>query len=359
MSDSGEDPRYRPADLIGYATSLFAAAGCDGDKPATVAAGLVEADLLGHTTHGLQLAPLYLGELESGGMAAAGEPDVVSDRGAAVTWDGKRLPGVWLAARAIDLAAGRAPAFGVVTVVIRRSHHIGCLAALLQRATDRGLVITVASSDPAVATVAPHGGRKAVLTPDPVAVGIPTGGDPILIDVSASITTNGMAGRLRKEGRRFPGPWALDASGRPTDDPAVLFADPPGTLLPVGGADYGHKGYGLALAVEALTQGLGGFGRADSPGRWGASVFIQVIDPGAFGGAVEFRRQTDWLGSACRATPPVPGVEAVRLPGQRGLERKRRALVEGVALYPGIAEALAPYAEKYGVSPPRALDRPS
>jgi LDH2 family malate/lactate/ureidoglycolate dehydrogenase len=346
------DARYRAADLIDFAASLFAAAGCDGDKPRTIAEGLVEADLLGHTTHGLQLAPVYLNDLESGSMAARGEPEVVADRGAAVTWDGRRLPGVWLTAKAVDLAAERAPTYGVATVVVRKSHHIGCLAAFLRRATDRGLMVTIASSDPAVATVAPFGGRTAVYTPDPLAVGIPTDGDPILIDISASITTNGMAARLRREGKRFPDRWALDAAGNPTDDPEALFTTPPGTLLPVGGADHGHKGYGLALLVEALTQGLSGFGRAEAPTQWGASVFVQVIDPSAFGGAEAFRRETGWLANACRNSPPAPGMDAVRLPGERGLARKREALAEGVPLYPGIMEALAPHAARCGVEVP-------
>jgi LDH2 family malate/lactate/ureidoglycolate dehydrogenase len=347
--------RHRAADLVGYAEALFAAAGCDADKPAAIAAGLVEADLLGHTTHGLQLAPAYLAELASGGMAARGEPEVVSDRGAAVAWDGRRLPGVWLTTRAVDLACERAVAHGTATVAIRNSHHIGCLAVFLQRATDHGLMVTIASSDPAGASVAPFGGRKAVFTPDPLAVGIPTGGDPILIDVSASITTNGRAGRLNREGKRFPGPWALDAAGVPTDDPAALYADPPGTLLPTGGTDHGHKGYALALMVEALTQGLGGFGRADAPTGWGASVFVQVLDPAAFGGTGAFRRQTEWLAERCRGTPPVPGGEAVRLPGERGLAHKRRALAESVGLYPGILDALAPHAQRLGVAPPAPL----
>jgi LDH2 family malate/lactate/ureidoglycolate dehydrogenase len=143
-------------------------------------------------------------------------------------------------------------------------------------------------------------------------------------------------------GKRFPGPWALDAAGTPTDDPAALFTEPPGSLLPVGGTDHGHQGYGLALLVEALTQGLGGFGWAEKPTQWGASVFVQVIDPTAFGGTDEFRRETGWLVAACWDTPPIPGVDAVRLPGARGLERKRRALAEGVTLYPGIMEALEP-----------------
>lgn len=341
--------------LIEYAAALFAAVGCDGDKPATIASGLVEADLLGHTTHGLQLAPTYLAAIESGSMAPRGDAEVVADRGAAVTWDGRRLPGVWLTTRAVDVAIERVAAHGTATVVIRNSHHIGCLAAFLQRATDRGLMIQIASSDPAVSSVAPFGGRKGVYTPDPFAVGIPTDGDPILIDISASITTNGLSNRLYREGKKFPGPWALDAAGNPTDDPAVLFADPPGTLLPVGGVDHGHKGFGLALMVEALTQGLGGFGRAESPTAWGASVFVQVTDPEAFGGLAAFRRETGWLAAACRTTPPAPGVDAVRLPGQRALELKRRALADGVALYPGIMEALAPFAEKLAVTPPRPI----
>ena len=348
--------RHRAADLIAFAAELFAAAGCDCDKPATIAAGLVEADLLGHTTHGLQLAPAYLNELAAGRMTPTGEPDVLQDRGPTIAWDGRALPGVWLAAKAVDLAAERALQFGLCAVAIRRSHHIACLAAFLERATSRGLMVTVASSDPAVASVAPFGGKAPVYTPDPIAIGIPTSGDPILIDISASITTNGMAARLRKEGKRFPGPWALDSAGNVTDDPEALFTNPPGTLLPTGGADHGHKGYGLALLIEALTQGLGGFGRADAPGGWGASVFVQCFDPAAFGGTDAFLRQTSWLTDACRACPPVPGVDAVRLPGQRGLERKRKALADGVELYPGILDALVPFAEKWSIRVPAAMN---
>jgi LDH2 family malate/lactate/ureidoglycolate dehydrogenase len=344
--------RYAAADLIGFVEALFAAAGCDGDKPAVIAQGLVEADLLGHTTHGLQLAPIYLTELANGTMTAAGEPDVVRDRGVVVVWDGKKLPGVWLAAKAVDLACDRAAKFGIATVTIRKSHHIGCLAAFLQRATDRGLMVIVASSDPAVASVAPFGGTRAVFTPDPIAIGIPTGGDPILIDISASITTNGLSNRLRKEGKRFPEPWALDAAGNATDDPAVIFADPPGTLLPTGGRDHGHKGYGLALMIEALTQGLSGFGRSQQPKGLGGSVFVQVYDPEAFGGLAEFMRESDWLVEACRTNPPISGGEAVRLPGHRGLEMKRRALANGVPLYPGIMGALESHAVRLGVPLP-------
>lgn len=355
MSSTDAAPRYAPEALIAFARDLFAAAGCDGDKATIMAEVLVEGDLLGHTTHGLQLAAGYLAAIADGSMAATGRQQTVSDKGAVASWDGRRLPGVWLTVKALDLAAERAKRLGLGAVAIRNSHHIACLAAYLERATAQGLMVLIASSDPAGASVAPFGGRRAVFTPDPIAIGIPTGGDPILIDISASITTNGLTNRLRAEGKRFPGNWAQDAAGQATDDPNALFTDPPGTLLPTGGQDHGHKGYALALTIEALTQGLAGFGRSSAPTGWGAGVFVQVWDPEAFAGFGPFQREVDWIVEACRQTPPTPGVDAVRLPGERGLARKREALAHGLALYPTIMPALRPWAQKHGLEVPAPL----
>ena len=251
-------------------------------------------------------------------MTRDGDPAVVSDRGGALCWDGRRLPGPWLVVRAIEQALARVPAHGIAAVAIRESHHIGCLASYLERATSKGCMILLTCSDPSEASVAPYGGLQALFTPDPIAVGIPTDGDPILIDMSASITTNGMSGRLRKEGRRFPGSWAMTASGEPTDDPGVLFAEPRGTLLPTGGREHGHKGYNLALLIEALSQGLAGHGRADRPTGWGASVYVQIMDPALFGGRDSFMRQTGFIAAACRRNPPVPGVAGRASAGRAG-----------------------------------------
>ena len=345
-------PVYQPNELIRFVEQLFSAAGLRVDRAQTVASLLVEADLMGHDTHGLQLAGAYLSSIEQGLMMVDGDPKTVADNGAVVTWDGRRLPGVWLTAAALDLGIERARRFGSATVVVRRSHHIACLAAYLPRATAAGCMTIIASSDPSEASVAPSGGRRAVFTPDPIAIGIPTDGDPILVDTSASITTNGMTARLKGQGKRFPGHWALDADGKPTDDPAAVLADPPGTILPVGGTDYGHKGYGLALMIEALTQGLGGYGRADGETDWGASVFVQVFDPEAFGGFSNFTKQTSWIADACRATPPIAAGDPVRLPGERALSTKREALAKGLTLHFGIMEALLPHAERLGINPP-------
>jgi LDH2 family malate/lactate/ureidoglycolate dehydrogenase len=346
--------RHPSALLQEFATALLQRSGVDADKARVVAEILVEGDLLGHDTHGLALLPVYLREIEKGAMTKTGEPRVLADFPAAVTWDGLRLPGPWLTLRALELAAERAKTNGTCTVVIRRSHHIACLAAYLKRFTDRGLMVVIMSSDPTVKSVAPHGGRRNVFTQNPIAAGWPTDGDPVLLDVSMSITTGGLTRRLCDEGRKFPGQWGVDASGVPTDDPAKILCEPPGALLPAGGIDHGHKGYALALLVEAMTGGLAGYGRADPLEGWGATVCVQVFEPALFGGRDDFVRQAAQVARACRETPPRPGVERVRLPGESGLRRRAEQLVRGVALYPSILPALAPWADKFGVSLPAA-----
>ena len=350
-----EQPRYRAEALIGFATELLDKAGLEHDKSAAVADVLVEGDLLGHDTHGLHLLAVYLDEIESGGITRSGEPRVIADFPAALTWDGMRLPGPWLVLRAIESATRRAKTQGTCTVAIRRSHHIACLAAYLKRVTDQGLMAMLISSGPEVGGVAPHGGRRDVYTPNPIAAAWPTGGDPVMIDVSMSITTHGLTRRLHAEKKKLPGQWLIDGHGNPSDDPAVLFGEPPGALLPLGGLDHGHKGYALGLLVETLTQGLSGHGRADPNEGWAANVYVQIFDPRLYGGEKDFVRQTQWVADACRNTPPRRGFDRVRLPGESGLARRRRQLAEGVELYPSILPALAPWAEKLGVQPPAAL----
>lgn len=318
---------------------------------------LVEGDLLGHTTHGLQLLAPYLRDLQAGKMLAGGEPDVIADRGSALTWDGRFLAGPWLVTHAMEAAFARIAEHPVVTVSIRRSHHIGCLAAYLKRATDRGLVMLLMCSDPSVASVAPFGSHAPRFTPNPLAAGFPTDGLPVLIDISASTTTNGMVNRLHKggKGEKLGGPWLVDNQGNASDDPAVTFTDPPGALLPLGGMELGHKGFGLALIVEALTSALAGYGRADDAKGWGASVFVQIIDPQAFGGRAAFERESGWLAQACRSAPVKDGASAVRMPGERGLRLREKQLKEGVELHPDILPGLQPVAEKLGVPLPAAL----
>jgi LDH2 family malate/lactate/ureidoglycolate dehydrogenase len=350
---------YQAENLVRFAYELLTRLDVAAEPARVTAEVLVEGDLMGHTTHGLQLLAQNLAELEAGRYAKSGEPKVISDKPAAVVWEaapnGARLLGPFVVRRAFALAAERARTQGTGTVVVRRSGHIACLAAYLPAVVEQGMVGLLYSSDPTVASVAPHGGLEGRFTPNPIAAGWPTASGPVVMDVSTSITTNGMVARKNHERARLPGSWLKTAEGEATDDPGVMFRKPSGSLLPLGGMDAGHKGFAMAILIEALTSGLGGHGRADAASGWGASLFVQAIDPAAFGGTVAFERETGWLGDACRATPVRPGDDPVRMPGDGALARRAEQRTKGVALHPSILPSLKPWCEKLGVEAPATI----
>ena len=347
--------RYQVEPLIQLAEALFSAAGMDAEKAHCVARLLVTADMLGQRTHGIALCPQYIDQIDKGLMTPRGEPEVLRDSASVVVWDGRYLPGPWLVSHALATASERVAAHGVVTFVIRRSHHIACLTSLIKEATDRGLVAILASSDPAFGFIAPFGGKEPLLTPNPIAIGYPNSGAPVWVDVSTSITTVGMARQKSAAGTLFDHQWLMDGEGNPTNNPQVLDPGATGTLLPVGGREYGHKGFGLSLMVEMLTQGLAGFGRQDSEKRWGANVFLQVLDPAAFAGSDAFLRQADYLTDRCHANAPIDPERPVRMPGELEQKRIKAAMASGVDMTPVVLDALRATAKRLGVVFPASL----
>jgi LDH2 family malate/lactate/ureidoglycolate dehydrogenase len=255
--------------------------------------------------------------------------------------------------RAIAAARQRLLQHPLVTVVIRRSHHIGCLQAYLQPVTDEGLIILLLRSldrwrDALRRTrLPPH--------PEPDRRGISDQSGPGAHRRQHVHDQQCHGAATVRGGWTLPRPWLVDADGRPHDDPAALFGERPGAVLPLGGFDLGHKGFAMALLVEALTSGLAGHGRADEPQEWGASVFLQLLDPDRFAGRAAFERQTSWLAELCRTTPVAAGRPRVRLPGEAALARRMQQLQDGVALYPAVLPALAPWAERLRVPLPTPI----
>ena len=334
------EKRYTYAQLFDFTVDQFQLAGLARDHSEIMAKTLIVSDLMGHTTHGLQLLNPYLQQLKEDQMTKTGEPEVISDYGACVTWNGRHLPGPVLVEKGIDLGLGRLEEHPVFTLAIQNSHHIACLAAYLERVTDLGKIIILGSSDPGNKTVAPYGGTTGVYSPDPLSYGIPTKGDPILFDSSASTLANGQIMQRHAHGQVLDGAWLMRADGSLSDDPGVFFEDPPATILPVGGLTLGFKGFGYGIIMEALTSGLGGAGRREPAGRWSASVFLQLIDPEKFAGREAFLAEMQHLVDACHQSQPHPNFAKVRLPGERALALKKKQMEEGILLHPEVVKGL-------------------
>ena len=324
--------RFARDDLVDLALRILVAGGLVRDKAETVAELLIRTDEIGVTTHGISMVPYYLPELKAGTMRSEGSYSIMRDGAAVMVWDGNYLPGHWLMVQAIDVCMERARAHGLACLAIRRSHHIGCLSALTRIAAEKGFVCLIATSDPSGRWVAPYGGSDPTFTPNPWAVGYPGKDHPVLIDTCASITTVSKVREHINSGTQFAHPWMLDGHGHPTTDPNVVNADPKGTILLTGGMDHGHKGFAMALMVEMLTQALAGHGRAEKPAQWGANVFVQVMDPDAFGGNDAFVEQVEFLNGQCRASRPAEGFDRVRIPGDRAHAHQMAARESGISL---------------------------
>jgi LDH2 family malate/lactate/ureidoglycolate dehydrogenase len=344
------------AALERFGGQLLRAAGMDADKAAAQARLLTLTDAMGRRTHGLAMVPLYLAEIEKGNLCCTGEPETVSQRGACLVWDGRHLPGLWLAERAIHTLAPLVADHGMAAVAIRHSHHVGSLGTIEKIAADLGLIALVATSDPAGERMAPFGGTEALFTPNPFGIGYPGAHHPVLVDISSTITTTSMTRQKFANQELFEHPWLLDAQGRPTRDPAVLeHTTPRGSLLPVGGADHGHKGYGMALMVAALTQGLSGHGRLQGSSAWGGNVFIQLLDADFFAGRDAFAAQMDHISARARASRPVRTDTPVRVPGDQAAASLAIAQRDGIAFAIEPWARLATWAAKLQVQMPEAL----
>lgn len=323
--------RIPAEELLGTMYDRLLAAGLAPDMAEATANILLEADLLGHRTHGLAMLPVYLDCIAEGAMASSGAPEVLSERGASALWHGHQLSGAWLTLQAIRAAEDMARTHGTGTVVIRRSFHIGALAAYLEAVARRELVLILQCSAPHAATVAPHGGKTPVLSPSPLAIGYPAGDSVVMIDVSTSVTSNSMVRQVAREGGRLPHPWVIGDDGVPTDDPRKSEV-----ILPLGGIEAGHKGFAMALMVEALTAGLAATGRDGHAPKMGGTVFVQVIDPQAFGGSGPLAEVMGDVSALCRSADPISPDEPVRLPGEAALRRKADQLKNGVIVSPDI-----------------------
>ncbi|MEJ8847726.1 Ldh family oxidoreductase [Variovorax rhizosphaerae] len=342
--------RLDAAEVLAKAEALLCGAGLEKERAAAVARRLVEADLLGHRTHGLQQLVVYLERLGDGRIATSGEIEVLSDSGASFSWTCGRLPGAWAMERLISRALERSAQHPVVTATLSNCSHIGALQAYLEDIADHKLLALLMVTDPGVASMAPPGGIDAVTTSNPIAACIPTHGDPILIDQTTTLVSNGAIAQHAAQGTLLPGNWVRDNQGRASNDPHVMSANPPGTLMPLGGEDFGYKGFAFSLFVEAFALALSGFGRDQPRVRGAQGVFLQVIDPAHFGlGKAGFLAATTALVDQCKSARPATEGNGVRLPGERALKGKKAQLADGIVYSQDLLKVLDAWAARLGI----------
>jgi len=231
------------------AAALLSAAGMDEAAARTTARCVVMADVWGIASHGLLRLPYYLQRMAAGGYPAGARLVTVRDSGPVAALDGGGGLGHWQLWHAAELAAGRCASYGLAAVSVANSGHCGALGLYTIPGIEAGQITLAFSNGPAV--MPPWGSSRPLLSTSPLAAGIPTRPQPVIVDMATSAVARGKIAALAKNRTPVPPGWALDAAGQPTTDPDAALH---GLLAPLGGA----KGFALALLVEAMTGGLAG-----------------------------------------------------------------------------------------------------
>lgn len=328
-------------ELQELASIILQRCGLAENDAGAVALALVDAQLRGSQSHGLMHLPAYVRGLLGGGINPTPDISSKSGQGGAVVIDADNGLGVLAGLYTVDHLAPLAKRYGIAAAAVRNSNHFGVGSHFVERAAGRGLICLIFSN--ASPTMAPVGGREAVLGTNPIAAGFPLpDAEPIALDMSTSAVARARIRQAEREGRPIPADWSLDAAGVPTTDAAAALK---GTILPLAGA----KGYGLALVAELLSSTLSDGGPGydvasphDTSGRpAGVSHFFIVIDPAGFCGAERQGDRAAAVAQRIERSKPVDPNAPPRLPGARGHRLRRQALKDGIALTASLKNALA------------------
>jgi len=341
-----------PAPLRDLVQAIFEAAGSADAEARVVADHLIEANLMGHDSHGVIRVAPYIELLRSGKWTANRHIEIERDAGALVVVDGGQGIGQVIAKEAIDLGIERARAHGVAVVGVRNSAHMGRIGAWAEQAAAAGLVsLHFVNTTGFGIQVAPFGGSDRRLSVNPIALGAPRPGkEPLIHDMSTGTIAAGKIRVARNKGELLPEGAIIDNRGRPSRDPEAFFTDPPGALTTAAG----HKGYGLALFVEVLAGAVtgGGSGHPDNPSadRPINNLLSILIDPEPMAGAEALAADIERLLAYVTASPPATPGGQVLLPGE--VERRTRAerLTHGIPLDPNTLAQLRGAARAVGVS---------
>jgi LDH2 family malate/lactate/ureidoglycolate dehydrogenase len=344
-------PTFHAEQLDAFLQRVYVAAGVPSEAAATVSRHQVEANLVGHDSHGAMRTPDYVALIEQGDVDPAAQPEIVQQGPSSAVIDAHWGLGFVGTEFGLDEACRRASQTGLAAVTIRRQGHIGRLGAYTASAAERGFIaMMTADSGRAPKAVAPFGGREARLGTNPISFAVPTADHgPLVLDMATSTVAGGKVKVAASRGERLPDGWIVSKDGRPSNDPQEYLDG--GALLPLG-ADQGHKGYGLSVMVEILSGLLTGIGFGVYPeGVHNDGVFLAVFDVERFRPRDDFLQETSAFVEYLRATPTAAGVDQVLTPGE--LEQRTRATraVDGIPIEDRTVARLDELASRLAVDP--------
>lgn len=339
-----------PTEARRFVHDVLQAHGISSTNATTIASCLVAADLRGVDTHGMNRIPSYVERIRQGVLDPSAEPTIKQVTPAAAQVDGQNGFGFVAAKKGMELAIEAAKVYGIGMTSVKHSNHFGMSAWLVQQAIDASMMSLVfTNSSPALPA---WGGKSKLMGVSPIACGAPGREScDFILDMAPSVAARGKIYKAKRRGEKIPLDWALDAEGRPTDDPEAALG---GVMLPMGGP----KGSGLSIMMDVFSGALSGSAFAgEVTGPYDPSKpadvghFLVAIKPDLFMSLDEFRDRIQYLYDKVVGSEKAAGVERIYFPGELEQLAQRERERSGIPLVQAEIDALNEEARKVGVSP--------
>ncbi|MFZ4761574.1 MAG: Ldh family oxidoreductase [Alphaproteobacteria bacterium] len=340
------------ANLQDFLTRLLQAGGFTAEEAARTAESLVLSNLAGHDSHGAIRAVEYLSYYRQGFLASGVPLNMVAETPSSLTVDAQKGLGQVQIPRLIEKLLQKSTHHGVVTGSIMACGHVGRLGEWVEYIAASGMASFMAVNDDGnFACVAPPGGRVGCTSTNPLAFGIPLdAGEVFTIDLSTSTVALGKMRLAAMAGQECAAGLIQDHDGQPSTNPAILFQEPAGAILPMAG----YKGFALSMIVDCLVSGLSGgiTPPGPAPVPMLTNALITIWNPALFSGLPHMQFQARKYMNYLRENPPIDPQQPIRLPGDRANKEKRTRQQQGIPLSAPTINALVKLAGKLAVTPP-------
>ena len=296
----------------------------------------------------------YADAIKDGRLKPGAPFTIVKQTAAVLVVDGGWGLGQVQAHRLLDRLIPRAEALGLAAGTLKHCGHIGRLGEYAEAAAERKMAFFASVNNHGFGRgVAPPGGKDARIGTNPLCLGVPTKSDPVVLDIGTSVVAEGKVRVAFNKGQQVPDGWLIDPDGKPTTDPGVLYKEPRGSILPLGGSQ-AYKGFGIGLLLDMLVGGFSGApcSTPGLPNMSGNAVFFLVLDIDQFAGAEHFLKEVTGLAGNVKACPRADGAPDIMTPGEperRSCAQRRQS---GIPLDDGTWKQLTTLAERLKVLTP-------
>jgi LDH2 family malate/lactate/ureidoglycolate dehydrogenase len=246
---------------------------------------------------------------------------------------------------------------------VRNSSHFGAAgwyAALAPAEGLIGIALTTARS----VSVVPTRAAVPVFGTHPIAFAAPAGRHPpVVLDISTATVAANKVKVYDFNQKPLPQGWVVDEAGAPVSDAALaldyIFRRDVGGLTPLGGEEVmsSHKGYGLALMVQALCGALAGAAfapvraRTQKPGDPdNVGHFFLALRPEAFRPDGGFEAEMEQMVEVLHAARPADPERPVLVPGDPERAARAQRAREGVPVPPVLAEKIKAICARSGAA---------